>query len=183
LSIYGPKSNGCTLLHKANGKGAKEGFFYLKRFSEKEGHCRVVKGYKTDDGYRLGSWIRNQRNNKDAMQPDRRQRLEALPGWSWDVPSERWEVGFSHLKQFSKREGHCRVPHRFKTSDDYRLGIWVSNQRNKKDAMQPDRRQRLEALPGWVWNANHTSLETDSGSLQNNDSIPTTTLSPGSLTD
>jgi superfamily II DNA or RNA helicase len=129
----------------------EKGFSHLKQFSEREGHCRVLKGYKTNDGFRLSNWIRSQRNNKHAMQPDRRQRLEALPGWSWDVPSERWEVGFCHLKQFSEREGHCRVPHRFKTDDGYRLGIWISNQRNKRDAIQPDRRQRLEALPGWVW--------------------------------
>jgi hypothetical protein len=129
----------------------EEGFSHLKQFSERGGHCRVPDKYKFDDDYALGSWVGKQRRDKDTMDLDRRQRLEALPGWSWDVLSDQWEEGFSHLKQFSEREGHCRVNQGYKTDDDYRLGGWVSKQRSRQEKMDPDRRQRLEALPGWVW--------------------------------
>ena len=129
----------------------EEGFSHLKAVFRTRGSLPSAYGYKTDDGYRLGQWVANQRSAKDTMDPDRRQRLEALPGWSWDVLSDQWEEGFSHLKQFSEREGHCRVPDGYKTDDGYPLGQWVKNQRRTKDKMDPDRRQRLEALPGWVW--------------------------------
>jgi hypothetical protein len=130
----------------------EEGFSHLKVFSDRKGHCRVPGSYKTDDdGYRLGSWVATQRATKDTMEPDRRQRLEALPGWSWDALADKWEEGFSHLKLFSDRKGHCRVVRNFKSDDGYELGEWVSKQRARKNKMGPDRRQRLKALPGWVW--------------------------------
>jgi hypothetical protein len=135
----------------------EEGFSHLKAFSVREGHCRVPDGYRTDDGYRLGKWIGKQRSRKDKMALDRRQRLEALPGWSWDSRSDQWEEGFSHLKEFSEREGHCRVPRMFKTDDGYGLDTWVSTQRSRKDKMALDRRQRLEALPGWSWDPCRTN--------------------------
>jgi Helicase associated domain len=110
-----------------------------------------LQSYRTDDGYRLGQWVSIQRANREKMNPGRRERLEALPGWSWDVLSDQWEEGFSHLKKFSEREGHCRVHYSYKCDDGYRLGQWVKAQRGKKDRMAPDRQRRLEALPGWVW--------------------------------
>ena len=128
-----------------------EGFSHLKQFSDREGHCRVPHLYKTDDGYRLGLWVGKRR--ADTMDLDRRQRLEALPGWSWDPFADKWEEGFSRLKQFAEREAHCRVAGAYEADDGYRLGTWVANQRSEKDTMDLDRRQRLAALPGWSWDA------------------------------
>ena len=36
-------------------------------------------------------------------------------------------------------------------SDGYKLGQWVRIQRSKKDRMTAERREKLEALDGWVW--------------------------------
>jgi Helicase associated domain len=102
-------------------------------------------------GYGLGRWVVQQRADKDKMASDRRQRLEALPGWSWSVYSDLWEEGFFHLREFSDQHGHCRVPKRFNSGNGYGLGNWVVKQRADKDKMASDRRQRLEALPGWAW--------------------------------
>ena len=129
----------------------EEGLFHLKQFSERKWHCRVPAKHITDDGYPLGAWVNTQRTSKESINLDRRRRLEALPGWSWDVRSYMWEKGFSHLKQFSDRHKHCRVTMEYRTEDGYRLGQWVKVQRRTKDKVGPDRKQRLEELPGWVW--------------------------------
>jgi hypothetical protein len=129
----------------------EEGFSHLTQFVDRKKHCRVAAQYKTRDGYRLGPWLQRQRRNKDTMEPNRRERLEALPGWSWDPFFDQWEEGFSHLKRFAERKGHCRIYSRHETEGGYRLGQWIGVQRTQRVTMNPDRRQRLEALPGWVW--------------------------------
>lgn len=127
----------------------EEGIAALERFKTSNGHCRVPQGY-LEGTYRLGQWVSNQRSQKDTMPVERRQRLESL-GFDWDPLTTCWEEGYSALERFKAREGHCRI--RIKHIEGtYRLGQWVSVQRERRNIMSVERRQRLDAL-GFVWRA------------------------------
>jgi hypothetical protein len=97
----------------------------------------------------LGIWVTNQRiaYNKKTLSPDRVQRLESLPGWSWDPLVDEWNKNFTLLKQYIAK--HQAYPGQKSGS----LGIWVIRQRRAyiKKTLSPDRVQRLESLKGWSW--------------------------------
>eukprot|EP00547_Thalassionema_nitzschioides_P008666 CAMPEP_0194228792 /NCGR_PEP_ID=MMETSP0156-20130528/43555_1 /TAXON_ID=33649 /ORGANISM="Thalassionema nitzschioides, Strain L26-B" /LENGTH=450 /DNA_ID=CAMNT_0038961313 /DNA_START=65 /DNA_END=1418 /DNA_ORIENTATION=+ len=64
---------------------------------------------------------------------------------------EKWNNKFILLKQFQKREGHCKVPPNH-IEDGKKLGSWLNNQRNsrKKGTLDILRISRLEEV-GVVW--------------------------------
>ena len=125
----------------------EQGFAALQKYFRREGHCHVPDGHE-ENGLSLGAWVANQRNKKEELPPARLKRLNSL-GFSWGRFTERWEKGFTALKKFHKREGHCRVAQNHK-EEKLALGAWVSSQRTKKDSLTPDRLRRLNAL-GFSW--------------------------------
>ena len=116
---------------------------------KREGHCRVPAAHK-ENGFRLGQWVSRQRQSKDAetLSEARRQQLDEL-GFVWNALDAAWEEGFSYLKMYKEREGHCRVPAAHK-ENGFRLGQWVNTQRKNRETMSDNRRQRLDDL-GFVW--------------------------------
>lgn len=123
-------------------------FSALKKFYEKEGHCSVPK-HLFANGVKLQSWASMQRLRKKRLSPDQVKRLNSL-GFSWDPNKEQWNSSFAKLESFQKREGHCRVIQDH-TEDDFKLGKWVSKQRQKRSTLSPERIKRLNAL-GFIWN-------------------------------
>jgi superfamily II DNA or RNA helicase len=137
-----------------------ERFGELLAFTAREGHCLVPKNYKTTDGANLGIWASNQRANQNSMLNERREQLEALTGWVWNIIDEQWEIGFRHLKEYSDREGHCQVSVGYRTADGYRLGQWMALQRTTKDSfLSAERKERLESVVGWVWDRRDAQWE------------------------
>ena len=70
----------------------------------------------------------------------------------WDLYVDQWNEGFEQLKQYVKQNGSARVPQDFKTKDGFRLGGWISHQRNNKDSLSAENRNLLKSsCKDWPW--------------------------------
>ena len=117
----------------------------LKSYKERFGDCRVPLRY-VENGYNLGSWVKNQRRH--TLSAERRKRLDDL-GFEWDPVGQYWEEGFGHLKSFRDRVGDCYVPYNH-VENGFELGSWANHQRNRDYPLSEERRRRLDEI-GFVW--------------------------------
>jgi superfamily II DNA or RNA helicase len=131
----------------------EEGYARLEAFGAREGHTRVPTSHQ-EDGFPLGRWVAGQRGQRrqQKLSPDRLAQLEALPGWVWNRFEASWEDGFALLRAYVAKEGHAR-PATSHREQGFLLGSWCSDQRKqyKRGNLDPEKANRLEGLPGWVW--------------------------------
>jgi hypothetical protein len=93
--------------------------------------------------------VSTQRTNRKRLTQNHIKRLDGL-SFSWDPFSELWEKGFLALKAFHKREGHCHVAQKW-IEAGFKLGTWVSGQRQKRSKLSSEQIDRLNSL-GFIWN-------------------------------
>ncbi len=137
------------------------GLYYARQFIARKGHLRLPDGHE-EDGFKLANWITWQRQNykSGTLSEARRQALEALDGWVWAPMEAAWQKGFRYAKRFVAREGHARVPAEH-IEGGFKLGSWVGWQRRfrKRDNLSGERREALEALEGWTWDAHEAAWQ------------------------
>lgn len=141
----------------------EENYSGVKRFANQHGHCTISRNYQSETGLALGMWVQHQRGlyGRERLLAERIERLEALPGWSWNLTEARWAQNFAALQRFAAEHGHPFPPSRYRSAEGYRLAAWISNQRRTlgKDPLSMKRRARFESLPGWSWNRPDTRWE------------------------
>jgi superfamily II DNA or RNA helicase len=105
---------------------------------------------ETDDERALSGWVTKQRGafRLGRLSPDRVEKLEKLPGWTWDPFEASWSDAYEQLKNFAKAEGHCRV-----SREEKNLYSWISSQRRGRSQLVDTKVEALESLPGWTWDA------------------------------
>ena len=121
-------------------------FDLAKQFSEREGHTAIPHEH-TEDGFALGRWLYKQRGSYrlGRLSVQRQARLEALPGFLWDVSDKHWDRAFNLLKAYAAREGHATVP-KGHIEAGFGLGGWVNAQRTQfvRGDLHAMRHERLD---------------------------------------
>lgn len=137
----------------------EEGFRHAKEYYEKYGDLDVKVQYVCDDGYRLGSWIVNNRtwysNNSVAniLTSERVKRLEAI-GMFWNKSNTVWEMYYNEAAKYSQIHGNLKVPAEYVSENGLKLGSWINRQkqfRNSKDiSLTAEQKERLDMI-GMIW--------------------------------
>ena len=113
---------------------------------------RVCPSVTSKTTFKLGQWVTVQRVHRATISAERRDRLEELPDWSWDAREDGWNAAYECLVKFVAEHSHARVPAKTK-QDGFALGRWVSGQRTSRATISAERRDRLEELQDWSWDA------------------------------
>jgi len=112
--------------------------------------CLPTRDTKYKD-LKIGRWIGHQMENKknDKISIERIEKLEAIPGWSWNILDSEWQQNCELLKQFVLE--FKKFPKK-----STKIGDWISNQRRakKNNKMSIERIEKLESIPGWLWEQN-----------------------------
>lgn len=148
----------------------KAAYERLLSYVTETGTAVVPHRHTSPDGYGLGGWVSRQRHPDAPLTDEQRTLLEALPGWSWRMGErlgpraktatkgrrdQAWERMRQRVEDFYTT--HRRYPYMKEKGgpEGKSVGGWVVSQRQlyRQGTIDPGRAVRLEATPGWVWEA------------------------------
>ena len=115
----------------------------LRKYKAEHGHCNVPQGQGP-----LGTWVHNQRQREGTLSEENIQKLDDV-GFVWNTQGgqKTWDERLNDLMRYKAEHGDCNVPQGHGT-----LGIWVHNQRLRKDNLSEERVQKLDDLD-FNWDA------------------------------
>ena len=137
----------------------EDGFAHAEAYKNEYGNLLVPAQYKSQDGYALGRWISNLRQQRangerqNLLNEERVAQLDKI-GMVWDAVSERWEQNYAEALRYYSANGNLDVPAAYKAPSGFALGAWMRNlrrlRRERADTLSPEQIARLDAI-GMSW--------------------------------
>jgi len=122
-------------------------FDALVDYASEHGNTAIPVRYKKDKA--LANWVRYQQRNRDALPPEKRQKLESI-GFLFGARNDhQWDTKFLRYQEHIQQHGPDA------TAQDLGLQQWASTQRalHKKDLLRTDRKEKLDTA-GFLWHCN-----------------------------
>jgi hypothetical protein len=127
----------------------EKGYQHAKKYFEMHGNLKCACSFQTEDGFKLGSWIGNQktRYRKQQLTQEQIEKLEEI-GMVWNRLEEQWNEGYNHAKQYFQENQTLAVPQNYCCPDGYHLGDWLQTQKKmfRQGSLQERRQVLLEEL-------------------------------------
>ncbi len=114
------------------------------KYRKEHGHLNVPSNYVTDNGIRLGRWIRKQREVfKTNLSNTRKKKLDAL-GMVWQ-PEDPWNAKFRLVQQYYEVHGHTNMPTDYVVEGVW-LRRWLSEQKARLNGKPTGRSKTAKKL-------------------------------------
>ena len=129
------------------------GYKQIYDYYRMNGNCRVPISFITDDGFKLGRWVSNQRTKYKSgkLSNEKIKRLEEI-SFEWNSLNNRWESSYEYAKYYFQCYGNLAVSNDFVLPDGFKLGRWLATQKAdyKKGNLDDKKIMLLERL-GIIW--------------------------------
>jgi hypothetical protein len=126
-----------------------KGYQHAKSYFEAHGDLGCTYSFEMEDGFKLGSWLNNQktRYRKGILTQEQIEKLEKI-GMVWNRKEEQWNTGYAHAKQYFQEHKTLSMPQNYRCPDGYPLGNWIGTQKVafRKGKLQQKRQILLEKL-------------------------------------
>lgn len=125
-----------------------------KDYYREFGNLDIPADYVSQDGLKIGSWLRRQRRiylGIGAGAPLTQEQISLLEsiGMSWrDAHANRWDYAYSRALHYYTTHGNIKVPVAYVDEEGFALGRWI--RRHDPRTLTPERKNQLEAI-GMVW--------------------------------
>ncbi|MBR1383580.1 MAG: helicase associated domain-containing protein, partial [Ruminococcus sp.] len=130
----------------------EEGYASAVQYHKEHGDLEVPQSHVDSSGFKLGTWVRNQRfarkNNSPTLTEDKITRLDMLD-FRWGDKSEmQWNDGFKALCNHYRQYKSFKVPADYISPTGVRLQSWISTQRAKyrKGKLSDVQIKKLESI-------------------------------------
>ena len=132
----------------------EKGFQMTVKYKEECGDANVPRD-RIPQSFKLGRWQHNIRSRKHVLSQNEIQRLEEI-GFKFDLKlshDESFERGIQETIKYKKQYGDANALWGYKTSDNFDLYRWQSNQRRTNNKLSSEEAKRLEET-GFKFNLN-----------------------------